>query len=117
MNVLHGAENVVSNVAGGVRNTAESAVDVAEQTVSNVTSNLGGVLQRLVRLVVLGCAIALANHLVAKKKLNVNELVMVGVTSAAVLAVVEVFMPASTMGSLHNGLGLGLGFKMANFPH
>ena len=66
------------------------------------------VLRRAAKYLVEGGSVALAAHLVAKKKLNMTEITTIAVTAAAVFALLELYSPAIGA-SARTGAGLSLG--------
>ena len=58
-----------------------------------------------------GLAVAFASHLVAGNKLNLQEIIMLGLTAASVFVVLETYAPAIASGA-HHGSGFGIGYNM-----
>lgn len=77
---------------------------------------LGEIVKRAIKYIIEGLVVAVAAYAIPKKdKLNVEELVIIGLVAAATFAVLDVFVPA--MGSsARNGAGLGIGFNLVRFP-
>lgn len=70
------------------------------------------VVQRVLKLLVTGCAVALAAYYIpAGRRLKLEEVLMIGVSAAAVLAVLDAFAPSIGQ-SARSGIGLGLGVNM-----
>jgi hypothetical protein len=70
--------------------------------------------KRLIRYLLEGIAVSLAAHLVGKNKLDIQTIVLLGVTASAVLSILDVFSP--TIGSAtRSGAGLGLGAGISGF--
>ena len=78
---------------------------------------LGDVVLRLVKYVVEGLAVAGAAWLVTSKGKRVDgtALVLLGVTAAAVFAILDLFAPAVGAGT-RQGAGFGLGFGLVGVP-
>jgi hypothetical protein len=66
---------------------------------------------QVVKYLLEGLAVAVASHLVAGNKLDIKEIAMLGVTAAAVFAVLEYYSPSIVAGA-RQGAGFGIGFKM-----
>jgi hypothetical protein len=66
---------------------------------------------QVVKFLLEGLAVAMASHLVAGGKLDVKEIVMLGLTAAAVFMVLEYYAPSVAVGARH-GAGFGIGAKM-----
>ena len=65
-------------------------------------------LKRLLRYLLEGVAVALAATLVAKKKINGQEVLLIALTASAVLSVLDVLAPAIAA-SARTGAGYGVG--------
>jgi ABC-type Co2+ transport system permease subunit len=77
---------------------------------------LSEIVKRAIKYIIEGLVVSIAAYAIPKKdKLNVEELVIIGLVAAATFAVLDVFVPA--MGSsARNGAGLGIGFNLVRFP-
>lgn len=72
--------------------------------------DIGEIARRLFKCLIEGFAVGLAAALIPRKgKMDMDEIVLVGVIAAAVFAVLDVFAPAVSF-SVRQGAGLGLGF-------
>ena len=58
-----------------------------------------------------GLAVSFASTLISKNKLNIKEIVMLGLTAAATFIVLDYFSPTITIGA-RQGAGFGLGHKL-----
>ena len=66
--------------------------------------------KRLIRYLLEGLCVGLAVNLISHKKISINEIVLIGVTSSAVLSILDAFAPAISVGARQGaGYGLGLG--------
>lgn len=82
--------------------------------------NLAEVLQRVVKYVIEGFAVALAAHLITsysspKKSLRLDEVAMLGLTAAAVYALLDMYVPA-VGATARAGSGFGIGANLVGFP-
>jgi hypothetical protein len=68
-------------------------------------------LSQLVKFLLEGLAVALASHLIARNKLDVKEIVVLGLTAAAVFLILEYYTPDVATGA-RRGAGFGLGWRM-----
>lgn len=67
-------------------------------------------LKRLLRYLMEGVAVGLAATLVGKKKINAQEILLIGLTASAVLSLLDVCSPTVSQGARSGaGYGLGLG--------
>ena len=72
------------------------------------------ILQKAIKYLVEGLAIAFALYFVTKRKMSTNDLVTVAVTGAAVLAILDMFSPL-TGSAARQGAGFGLGATQVGF--
>lgn len=72
------------------------------------------VLMRALKYVVMGLAIAVSAMLI-EKSLNMEKIIVLSLTAAAVFAILDVLAPA-VGSSARTGAGLGLGAKLVGFP-
>jgi ABC-type Co2+ transport system permease subunit len=70
--------------------------------------DLAEFLKRVVKYLVEGLIVAIAVYAIPKKSLNVEEIVIIGLTAAATFAVLDVFLP-SVAASAKQGLGIAIG--------
>jgi ABC-type Co2+ transport system permease subunit len=76
--------------------------------------SLGDVLRRLLNYVIEGAAVAVAAFVIPQRKMNLSEVALIGLTAAAIFAVLDLFSP--TVGfATRQGMGLGLGASMVGF--
>jgi DNA-binding Lrp family transcriptional regulator len=76
------------------------------------------VLRRVMKYLVEGIVVGFAAYLIAggnKKKLDVEEVLMIGLTAAAVFAVLDMFSPGIAVAT-RTGAGLGMGANLVGFP-
>ncbi len=70
----------------------------------------------VVKYIVEGLTVALASHLVSGGRLDIKEIVILGVTAAAVFMVLEMFSPSVAVGA-RQGAGFGIGYGLVNEGH
>ncbi|AGF85371.1 hypothetical protein QJ854_gp411 [Moumouvirus goulette] len=76
---------------------------------SNFQWDLGEILRRAVKYLIEGLAVAfVAYYFVGKGKLNIRDIVMLGITAAFVFAILDVFSPTVALGARF-GAGFGIG--------
>ena len=73
------------------------------------------VVRRAVKYLVEGLAVAAAAFYIPSKKLNLEEVVMLAVTAAASLAVLDLLAPAVGAHARH-GAGFGIGASLVGAP-
>lgn len=77
--------------------------------------DLQEILKRAVKYLVEGGAVAVACALIPSKSLNVEEIIMIAVTAAAVFALLDMYAP-SIGNAARQGTGFGLGANLVGFP-
>jgi hypothetical protein len=77
--------------------------------------NLNEVLKRMIKYMIEGIFVAIAAYTIPKKKLDVEEVLVVGLMGACTFAVLDVFVPAIGQ-STRQGAGMGIGFNLVGFP-
>ena len=71
-------------------------------------------LKSLLKYIIEGLAIALCVYLLPNKKLQMKEVLLIGLTAAAMFAILDEFSPAISSGS-RTGAGLGLGLQQVGY--
>lgn len=71
-------------------------------------------LKRLFRYVLEGLVVGLSVNLISRKKLNFEEIVLIGVTSSAILSLLDIFSPTVSSGA-RTGMGYGLGLGTVGY--
>ena len=66
---------------------------------------------RFMKYILEGAAVAVAAFVIPRKKLSVNELIVIALSAAAVFSVLDTFAPAISSGA-RLGTGFGVGFNM-----
>jgi len=73
------------------------------------------VVNRVIKYLVEGLAIAAVAIFIPKKSLDLRDVVCLGVTAAVVFAVLDLVSPSIAF-SARSGAGLGLGANLVGFP-
>ena len=76
--------------------------------------DLTEVLRRATKYLVEGFAVALAAFYIPKKKIDLNEIMIIAITAAAIFAVLDVLAP-SIGGYVKTGMGIGIGLGQVGF--
>ena len=69
------------------------------------------VIQRAIKYLVEGLAVAVAAYYIPSKKMNLQEIAVIALTAAASLAVLDLLAPAVGVGARH-GAGFGIGASL-----
>ena len=72
-------------------------------------------IKRVIKYLVEGIMVAIAAFAIPKKSLNLEEVVIIGLTAAATFSVLDVFIP-SMAASARGGAGFGIGANLVGFP-
>ncbi len=73
--------------------------------------NFVNVIQRAIKYLVEGLAVAVAAYYIPAKKMNLQEIAVIALTAAASLAILDLLAPAVGVGARH-GAGFGIGASM-----
>ena len=68
--------------------------------------------KRFLKYFIIGIAIAIVTYVVPQKKLDVQEIGIIALSSATIFAVVDLLIP-NIIPMVFNGLGLGIGWELA----
>ena len=68
-------------------------------------------MRKVIKYLILGAVVSVVSALLPKKSMNIEEIVVIGVTAAAVFAILDVFAPAIGQ-SARNGAGMGIGLGL-----
>lgn len=92
-------------------------MDVVKKELTQLTTafDLQEVLKRAVKYLVEGGAVAVAAYYIPKKKMEIEEIVMIAITAAATFALLDMFAP-SISGAARQGAGFGIGANLVGFP-
>jgi len=67
--------------------------------------------KRAIKYLIEGLAVAFVAFLIPRKPLNIEEIVIIALTAAAVFSILDVFIPAAGS-SARSGLGFGAGVNL-----
>ena len=92
-------------------------MDRLEKELSQLQSafDLQEVVKRAVKYLIEGGAVAVAAYYIPKKKMNIEEIVMIAITAAATFALLDMYAP-SIGNAARQGTGFGIGANLAGFP-
>lgn len=68
-------------------------------------------MRKVIKYLILGMCVSVVSALLPKKSMNIEEIVVIGVTAAAIFAILDVFAP-SISASAKNGAGFAIGAGM-----
>lgn len=72
------------------------------------------ILQRAIRYIVQGFAVALAAYYIPKHNMSINEITSIAITAAVIFAVLDVLSP-TLYGYAQTGMGIGIGLGTVGF--
>ena len=81
----------------------------------NLNMDMSELARRAFKYLVEGLAVAAAAYYLPQKKMNVEEIVMVGVTAAAAFAILDLLAP-SVSTTARQGAGFGIGASLVGGP-
>jgi hypothetical protein len=70
--------------------------------------DLGEFTKRIIKYLIEGLIIAICAFVLPKKSLNIEEIVIIGLTAAATFAVLDIFLPSVAV-SAKQGVGFAIG--------
>ena len=70
---------------------------------------------RFVKYLVEGLVVAIVAWILPSKSLDVNEVILLGLTAASIFALLDILAP-SISSTVRGGVGYGIGFQLAGFP-
>ena len=77
--------------------------------------DFGELIKRAIKYIIEGIMVAIAAYSIPKHRLNLEEVVIIGLTAAATFSVLDVFIP-SMASSSRGGAGFGIGANLVGFP-
>ena len=80
----------------------------------NNVFNVSELIKRIIKYIIEGLAVAIAAYYIPKNKLNVEDIVIIGVTAAAIFAILDIYSP-STGEAVRFGAGFGIGANQVGF--
>ena len=72
-------------------------------------------IKRAIKYLVEGIMVAIAAFAIPKKRLDIEEIVIIALTAAATFSILDVFVP-SMASSARGGAGFGIGANLVGFP-
>jgi ABC-type Co2+ transport system permease subunit len=72
-------------------------------------------IKRVIKYLVEGIMVAVAAFAIPKKKLDIEEIVVIALTAAMTFSILDVFVP-SMASSARGGAGFGIGANLVGFP-
>jgi ABC-type thiamin/hydroxymethylpyrimidine transport system permease subunit len=91
-------------------------IEIISETSSHQKMNLSDLIQRLIKYLVVGLAVAVCAVLIPKKSPAVEEVTALALAAACTMAIVDTFTNPTIAHSLNQGLGFGLGANLVGFP-
>ena len=76
--------------------------------------NVHMVVSRVIKYLVEGGAVALAAYYIPRKQMNLQEIVMIAITAAAVFAILDLYAPSVGLAARH-GAGFGIGASQVGY--
>jgi ABC-type Co2+ transport system permease subunit len=77
--------------------------------------DLGEIIKRIVKYLIEGIAIALIAYTIPKKRLDLEEVIVIALSAAAIFAILDTFLPSIAV-SARQGAGFGVGANLVGFP-
>jgi len=71
---------------------------------------------RLCKYIIEGFVVAIAAWVIPKSNPNVEEVVIIGLTAAATLAILDMFAPSVVVAGVRQGAGFGIGASLVGWP-
>jgi hypothetical protein len=71
--------------------------------------------KRVIKYLVEGFMVALACYAIPKRSLNLEEIMLIALTAAAVFSILDTYVPAMGV-SARSGAGFGIGANLVHFP-
>jgi len=77
--------------------------------------NLSDLVKKIIKYLVEGLMVAIAAYAIPKKSLNIEEIILIGLTAAATFSILDTYIPSMGV-SARSGAGLGIGANLVRFP-
>jgi hypothetical protein len=71
---------------------------------------------RLCKYLIEGFVVAIAAWVIPKNNPNIEEVLIIGLTAAATLAILDMFAPTVIIAGVRQGAGFGLGASLVGWP-
>jgi ABC-type Co2+ transport system permease subunit len=72
-------------------------------------------IKRLIKYLIEGLIVAIAAFAIPKRSLNLEEILLLSLTSGATFCILDTYLPAVGI-STKQGVGLGLGLRLSQLP-
>jgi hypothetical protein len=79
------------------------------------TFDVNEMVKRVIKYLVEGFMVALACYAIPKRSLNLEEIMLIALTAAAVFSILDTYVPAMGV-SARSGAGFGIGANLVHFP-
>ena len=73
------------------------------------------IVKRIVKYLIEGIIVAIVDYSIPKHRLNLEEVVVIALSAAATVSILDVFIPAMGQ-SVRSGAGAGIGLNLVGFP-
>ena len=81
----------------------------------NNVIDINEMVKRIIKYLVEGFMVAIACYAIPKRSLNIEEILLIALTAAAVFSILETYVPAMGV-SARSGAGFGIGANLVRFP-
>jgi hypothetical protein len=78
------------------------------------TFNFQEIIARAIKYLIEGLAVAVAAYFIPRKKMNLQEIIMIALSAAATFAILDLYAPSVGIAS-RQGAGFGIGASMTGF--
>ena len=78
---------------------------------SGLSFDFSELVKRAIKYIIEGIMVAIAAYAIPKKSLNIEEVVVIGLTAAATFSILDIFLPTMA-GSARQGAGAGIGLNL-----
>lgn len=68
-------------------------------------------MRKVIKYLILGAVVSVVSALLPKKSMNIEEIVVIGITAASCFAILDVFAPSIGVAA-RNGAGMGIGLGL-----
>ncbi len=81
----------------------------------NNVIDINEMVKRIIKYLVEGFMVAIACYAIPKRSLNIEEILLIALTAAAVFSILDTYVPAMGV-SARSGAGFGIGANLVRFP-
>jgi ABC-type Co2+ transport system permease subunit len=82
---------------------------------SSITFDVSEIIKRIIKYLVEGLMVAIAAFAIPKRSLNIEEIVLIGLTAAATFSILDTYIPSMGVNA-RSGAGFGIGANLVRFP-